>query len=73
MTSLETFVISRPCGFDTVISPNCGFIENKLLIFPSIIEYVMYDVLSASCAWKKYRNIIKLNILILKISVMNQN
>jgi len=73
MTSLDTFVISRPCGFDTVISPDCGFIENKLLIFPSIIEYVMYDVLSASCAWKKHRNIIKLNILILKISVMNQN
>jgi len=73
MTSLETFVISRPCGFDTVISPDCGFIENKLLTFPSIIEYVMYDVLSASCAWKKHRDIIKLNILILKISVMNQN
>jgi hypothetical protein len=53
MTSLETFVISRPCGFDTVISPDCGFIEKKLLIFPSIIEYVMYEVLSASCAWKK--------------------
>lgn len=42
--------MSKPFGSATVISPECLSISNKDFTFPSSIEYVTCEVLSASRA-----------------------